>query len=125
MSDERRCADCGHPENDHHYRHPFLAVAAPCPDGQGSVVEPQQAWVEDACTILDAHAQDLGWGSHIYSSHLRVLARAAAATRPAAAQAAEKHAECCASCAGVGRPIRALSTADITAGVAAHGRDGA
>lgn len=44
--------------------------------------ETDSAWIEDACEIFDAHAQDLGWARHIYSEKLRALFKGAQKVLP-------------------------------------------
>ena len=44
--------------------------------------ETDSAWIDDACQIFDAHAQDLGWGHHVYSERLRALFKGAQKVLP-------------------------------------------
>lgn len=44
--------------------------------------ETDSAWIEYACEIFDAHAQDLGWARHIYSEKLRALFKGAQKVLP-------------------------------------------
>lgn len=44
--------------------------------------ETDSEWIEDACQIFDAHAQNLGWGRHIYSENLRALFKGAQKVLP-------------------------------------------